>query len=133
MPQSLPNIILHIIFRTKDRAPLIPRTTAPDVYRYLAFISQAQGCPAHKIGGTKDHVQMCCFLARTQTCARPVAEIRTGSSRWMKTQAPSAAGFSWQNGYGAFSVGESQIEALEELRELRKRYGTSDDERDVWD
>jgi len=150
MPQSLSNIILHIIFSTQYRAPMIPTEQAADLYRYLAAIARAHGCPAHRIGGTENHVHICCSLARTLTCAKLVEEIKTGSSKWMKLQLPQAAGFAWQHGYGAFSVGESQLETLkryienqpkhharfsfeEELREMLRRYGVSYDERYIWD
>jgi len=137
-------------FSTKNRAPLIPTETSSDLYRYLAAIARAHDCPAHRIGGTENHVHICCSLSRTQSCAKLVEEIKTGSSKWMKTQVASAAGFAWQNGYGAFSVGESQLEALkqyignqsehharlsyqEEFRDLLMRYGITYDERCVWD
>ena len=150
MPQSLSNVLIHIVFSTKNRTPLIPAVIAPDLYRYLASISQAHGCPAHEIGGTENHVHICCSLARTQTCAKLVEEIKTGSSKWMKTKTPPAAGFAWQNGYGVFSIAEDQLSALkryiesqpkyhahisfeEELQELLRRYRITYDERYVWD
>ncbi|MFB3880061.1 MAG: IS200/IS605 family transposase [Armatimonadota bacterium] len=148
MPQSLSNILIHIVFSTKNREPLIARVIAPDLYRYIASISEAHHCPSHQLGGTEDHVHMCCSLARTQTCARLVEEVKTGSSKWMKGKG--VAGFAWQNGYGAFSVGEEQLEALrnyvenqpghharvsleDELRELSRRYCIPYDERYVWE
>lgn len=86
-------------------------------------------------------------LSLPLTCARLVEELKTGSSKWMKA---TTAGFAWQNGYGAFSIGESQVEPLkryiadqprhharltfqEEFRELLRRYGVAYDERYVWD
>ena len=150
MPQSLSSVLIHIVFSTKNRVPLIPAEVASDLYRYMTSISRAHGCPAHQIGGTEDHVHICCSLARTQTCAKLVEEIKTGSSKWMKTKKPSLARFAWQNGYGVFSIGEEQLNALrkyienqpehharvsfeEEVRELLGRYRIAYDERYVWD
>ncbi len=79
-----------------------------------------------------------------------VEEWKTSSSKWLKTQSPTLAGFAWQRGYGAFSVGPSDLEALrryietqeehhqthtfqEEYRAFLKRYGVEYDERYVWD
>jgi REP element-mobilizing transposase RayT len=92
VPQSLSNILIHIIFSTKNRAPLIPTETAPDLNRYVASISQGHGCPAHQIGGTQNHIHVCCSLARTQTCAKLVEEIKTGFSKWMKAKTPPLRG-----------------------------------------
>lgn len=146
MPQSLSNVLIHIIFSTKDRAPLIPTESASGLYGYMASISRAHGCPAHQIGGTENHVHICCSLGRTQTCARLVEEIKTGSSKWMKAKIPPVPGFAWQNGYGVFSVSEDQLAAVrkyiegqpehhakmtfeEEFRELLKRYRVMYDDR----
>jgi REP element-mobilizing transposase RayT len=129
---------------------LIPAETASDLHRYLASISLTHGCPAHQVGGTRNHIHICCSLARTQTCAKLVEEIKTGSSKWMKTRIPRVAGFAWQNGYGVFSIAEDELSALtryiesqpkhharmtfeEELRELLKRYRITYDERYIWD
>jgi putative transposase len=147
VPQSLSNILLHIIFSTKGRVPLIPGEGSSELYRYLASVSAAQGCPAHKIGGTEDHVHICCSLARTQTCAKLLEELKTDSSKWMRTR---VEGFAWQNGYGAFSVSQDQLSAVkryierqrehhatvsfeEELRELLRRHRVTYDERYLWD
>jgi REP element-mobilizing transposase RayT len=150
MPQSLSNILIHIIFSTKNRAPLIPTETAPELYRYMASISQAHCCGAHQIGGTENQAHLWCSLARTETCEKLVEEIKTGSSKWMKAQARVSGTFAWQNGYGAFSVGQDQLDALrkyiekqaehharitfeEEFRELLRRHRIRYDERYVWD
>ncbi len=150
VPQSLANILIHIVFSTRNRAALISPAVAPDLYRYLASVSNAHNCPAHTVGGTENHLHICCSLARTQTCAKLVEEIKTGSSKWMKTNALPVAGFAWQNGYGVFSVGEDQLPPLkkyiegqpehhaqatfeEEFRELLGRYRVPYDERYVWD
>ena len=150
MPQSLSNVLIHIIFSTKNRAPSIPAKITPDLYPYLASISRAHGCPTHQIGGTENHVHICCSLARTQTCGKLVQEVKAGSSKWLKTSDPPVAGFAWQNGYGVFSIAEDQLGALkkyiedqpehharvtfeEEFRGLLKRYRVPYDERYVWD
>jgi putative transposase len=150
VPQSLANILLHIIFSTKDRARLIPAEATSDLYEYLAAISRAYACPAHEIGGTENHVHICCSLARTQTCARLIEEMKKGSSKWMKAGARLVAEFAWQNGYGAFSTGDGQLSAVkeyirrqpahhaavsfeDELRELLRQHGITYDERYLWD
>jgi putative transposase len=119
VPQSLANILLHIVFSTKDRARLMPVEATSDLYEYLAAIARAYDCPAHEIGGTENHVHICCSLARTQTCARLVEEMKKGSSKWMKARTRPIVGFAWQNGCGAFSIGEGQVSAVKEY--IRRR------------
>ena len=99
-------------------------------------------------GGTADHVHTLFSLARTRSVAEIVEELKKSSSRWMKQQG--VKGFSWQAGYGAFSVSESQVRTVaryisrqqdhhrrlsfqDELRRFLTRYEVTYDERYVWD
>ncbi|MBN2579743.1 MAG: IS200/IS605 family transposase [Pirellulales bacterium] len=150
MPQSLANVLIHVIFSTKNRAPIIEATVQNPLYAYMASICRTVVCHAHKIGGTNDHVHLVCSLSRTTTIADLVGTIKADSSKWMKTQWESLTGFSWQNGYGAFSIGQSQLDHVkhyiagqsehhrmrsfqEEFREFLRRYEIQFDERYVWD
>lgn len=104
----------------------------------------------HKIGGTNDHLHVACSLARVKTIAELVQEIKQDSSKWIKTKGERYRLFAWQNGYGAFSIGQGQLEHLtryianqrehqarqtfqEEYREILQRYEIEWDERYVWD
>jgi len=145
MPQSLANILVHVIFSTKNRAPLILPETEDELYPYVASI-----CRAHAVGGTENHLHIACSLARTITVSRLIEEIKRSSSKWMKTKGARYRAFAWQNGYGAFSIGQSQLGSLkgyiarqkehhrvktfeEEFREFLKRYQIEYDDRYVWD
>jgi len=148
MAQSLANILLHIVFSTKDRQPTIVAGAADELHRYLAGVCRELGCPAHQVGGTQDHVHMACSLARTVTLSKLVEDVKTSSSKWMKTKG--SRSFAWQNGYGAFSFGQSQLDEVkryianqeshhrrrtfqEEFRLLLERYRVPYDDRYVWD
>ncbi len=89
-------------------------------------------------------------FSRTLTIAALVEELKTSSSKWLKTQAPELSGFAWQRGYGVFSVGPTDLEALvayidhqdehhrtrtfhDEFRAFVSKYGVPFDERYVWD
>jgi len=150
MPQSLANILLHLIFSTKNRAPLIPVEIESELHPYLASICRAHHCPSHEIGGADDHIHIVCSLARTVTVSSPLEEIKSSSSKWIKTKGERYVGFSWQAGYGAFSIGQSQLDAVktyiagqrehhrrktfqEEFREFLAKYRVEFDERYVWD
>ncbi len=148
MPQSLAKVLVHLIFSTKNREPLVHREVRAALHAYLAGILQNLQCPSLQTGGTADHVHTLFSLGRTHTIAEVVEEMKKSSSKWMKQQG--VRGFSWQAGYGAFSVGESQAAAViryvsrqeerhreltfqEEFRRLLDRYGVAYDERYIWD
>ena len=147
MPQSLAKILVHVVFSTKNREPVIPREIRPSLYAYVSGILENLGCPSIQTGGTVDHVHTLLSLARIRTVADVVEKIKKSSSKWMKQQGVDS--FFWQAGYGAFSTGESQLPAVisyiaeqeehhrslsfqDEFRRLLERYGVSYDERYVW-
>ena len=107
-------------------------------------------CECYRVGGVADHVHLAVRIGRTVTAADLIGELKTSSSKWLKTQSPGLAGFAWQRGYGAFSVGPADLEALrqyidhqeehhrtrsfeDEYRGFLKKYGIEYDERYVWD
>lgn len=99
MPQSLAKILLHVVFSTKGRRPLLrDRAFREEMHRYM--------------GGVEDHVHLLCVLSRTCAPADMVKEVKRSSSAWIKQRAPECADFAWQNGYGIFSIGHSQIEEV---------------------
>lgn len=150
MPQSLANVVVHVVFSTKDRHPLIDPAIRAPLHAYLATVARNTGCECFRIGGVADHVHLAVGLSRTTTIAELVEETKMSSSKWLKTQSPRLAAFSWQRGYGAFSVGPVDLDALcryidgqeehhkmrsfqEEYRAFLKKYGVAFDERYVWD
>ena len=150
MPQSLSEILLHVVFSTKDRAQIIPKDLQPPLHAFLAGICRTAGCEALRVGGVSDHVHLAVRHSRTVTVATLIEDLKTTSSKWIKTQATGLNEFHWQRGYGAFSIGRSQLPALihyidaqpehhrtktfqEEYRTLLQRYAIAFDERYVWD
>jgi REP element-mobilizing transposase RayT len=98
----------------------------------------------------EDHIHILSTLSRTCEASEMVKEVKRGSSLWIKTKSSDLHGFAWQNGYGIFSVGFSQVETVrnyiasqeehhrkvsfqDEFREFLKRYEIEFDERYVWD
>ena len=112
MPQSLSLVILHVIFSTKERAPLLDAEVRPKLHAYLATVARNAGCEAYRVGGVADHVHLAIRLSRTITIADLVETLKTSSSKWVKTQSPMMAEFSWQRGYACFSVGPANLDSL---------------------
>jgi len=150
MPQSLSFLLVHIIFSTKDRTPSLNASVRPNLHAYLATVARNADCECYRVGGVADHVHLAIRISRTIAVAQVIENLKTSSSKWLKTQSPELAHFAWQRGYGAFSVGPTDLQALiayidaqeehhrthsfqEEYRAFLKRYGVEFDERYIWD
>ncbi len=151
MPQSLSNVLVHVVFSTKDRQPILhtPELRVA-MHRYLASVSGQLNCPAVAVGGVADHVHALARLSRTTAVADWVKELKRVSSLWIKESDWKIDGFRWQAGYGAFSVTQSDSSTVvyyiarqqehhrrftfqDEFRDLLSRHAMEFDERYVWD
>jgi putative transposase len=151
MPQSLANVLVHVVFSTKERRALLQdRELRIEMHRYIAGVCKTLECPAVIVGGVSDHVHVLANQSRTISLAEWVKEMKRASSLWAKNRHPEWESFQWQAGYGAFSVSQSQRESVrayidsqeehhrqasfqDELRQLLKKQEISFDERYVWD
>ncbi len=149
MAQSLSKIYLHIIFSTKNRENTISAEVMPDLYAYIAEICRRHNSEAFRVGGTSNHVHIACTLPRTSNISDLVRVIKSSSSSWMKEAADMHL-FAWQTGYGAFSLGRSQVSTLvkyienqpehhhvksfkEEFIEFLNKYDIEYNEKYLWD
>ena len=151
MPQSLAKVLVHIVFSTKHRRPfLIDKHLRDEVHAYIGGTCNNLECPVLIVGGVADHVHILCALSRNLSIAKIIGEIKRSSSKWVKTKGDTVTGFAWQNGYGVFSVGMSEVERVrayiadqekhhnnkdfqDEYRTSLKEYSVEHDERYVWD
>jgi putative transposase len=150
MPQSLSLLLIHVIFTTKYRQPFLREELCCELHPYLAETLKSLDSPAIEVGSADDHVHTLFKLSRKLALCRVVEKLKTGSSKWIKTKGGLYVKFHWQSGYGAFSVGPSDLEAVrtyifnqrehhrtrsfqEEYRKFLKEYNIPYDERFVWD
>jgi putative transposase len=150
MGQSLVRNYVHIIFSTKHRQRIIHEPVRTELYSYLGGICKNLECYPVRIGGYSDHVHVLCLLSKKISLMKLVEEIKSHSSKWIKTKDASLSGFYWQDGYGAFSVNPSDVNVVkeyienqqehhqqksfqEEYRDFLKDYSVEYDERYVWD
>ncbi|MEO1524507.1 MAG: IS200/IS605 family transposase [Planctomycetota bacterium] len=150
MPQSLVQVYVHIIFSTKQRAPYLSDPAGrARLHAYLSGACKGQGCPSLQVGGVEDHVHLLVRLAKTIDVATLIRELKKESSKWVKAELR-IHGFSWQTGYGAFSISPSHVESVveyirrqelhhrecsfhDEFRRICGKYNVPIDERYVWD
>ena len=159
MPQSLSAVYLHAVFSTKERRPFLrDLDLRTSLHAYMGGISKKLECAQLRIGGVEDHVHILARLGRTITQADWIKEMKRASNLWVKEQpAPPPGGpaaplseFSWQSGYGCFSVSVSNLDVVsayidhqiehhrkmtfqDELRTMLKKHGETWDEKYLWD
>ena len=151
MPQSLAQVWLHLVFSTKDRRPFLQdETFREEMFRMLSYHVKESNCVSASAGGHIDHVHLLVRLARTVAIAKLVENIKTETSKWAKAARGGTSMFSWQSGYGVFSVSHSNCADVDayirgqdehhkkktfqdEFRAICKRHEIEIDERYVWD
>jgi REP element-mobilizing transposase RayT len=150
MPQSLARLHIHLIFSTKNRQPVLQDTVRDSLHRYMATVLQNFGCPPVLINSVSDHVHILFELGRTVAVSDVVEEVKKTSSKWIKTQGAEFSRFSWQAGYGAFAVSQSNVATVrayvadqqahhrnkpfqEEYRAFLERHQVTFDEKYMWD
>ena len=148
MAQSLCKIYLHIIFHIKTTSPLVEDEHLPRLHQYIGALVNTTGCQALCVGGTGNHVHALLMFSKTETVAHIIEEMKRNSSRWIKTLSPKYEKFTWQGGYGVFSVSQSQVDTViayirnqvehhkkqsfrDEYLEFLRLYKIEYDERDV--
>jgi REP element-mobilizing transposase RayT len=129
---------------------LIDSIIENELYAYLGGICNNLECQVLKVGGYTNHIHILCLLSKKITLAKLLAEVKANSSRWMKTKGEKYQNFYWQDGYGAFSVRQSEVQVVskyianqkehhnkrsfkDEYRDVLKEHGVEFDEKYVWD
>jgi putative transposase len=150
MGQSLVKNYVHIVFSTKYRQPLINPPVEAELHSYLGGICNKLECHVIKVGGYTDHIHILCMLSKKISLMKLLEELKSHSSKWIKTKGSAYANFYWQDGYGAFSVNPSQVDTVvayidrqfehhskktfqDEYRSFLKKYNVEYDEKYVWE
>ena len=107
---SFVSCLMHCVFATKERRPLIQPELQTRLWPYLGGIARENKMKALMIGGVEDHVHVLLSLPSTLSVAKAVQLIKGNSSKWIHETFPEHQSFEWQEGYGAFSIGVSGID-----------------------
>ncbi len=149
MAQTLVSLIVHVVFSTKNREPLITPEIEPELFAYIGGILKNKESRLLDAGGTPDHVHFLISQSKNIGLSSLMKDIKKDSSAWIKTKGSEFRNFHWQDGYGGFSVGKSDIPSLnkylarqkehhrkrsfqQELIQFLKEYGIEYDERYLW-
>ncbi|MBL8180883.1 MAG: IS200/IS605 family transposase [Blastocatellia bacterium] len=149
MPQSLVKVLIHIVFSTKNRVDMIMPEFEAGMFEYIHGIVENNKSKLIVGNGTMNHIHLLVSLGRTIDISELIGDIKRSSSLWVKSQG-TYPNFYWQEGYGAFSIGQSQVPDVKryiedqkahhaekdfktEFRSLLHKYEVEYDERYVWD
>jgi len=150
MAHSFTSQLLHCVFSTKERQKVITPELQQRLWPYLGGIARENRMKALSIGGTEDHTHILLSLPSTLSIAKAIQLIKGGSSKWVHDTFPQHYAFAWQEGYGAFSIGISDVERTvayienqeahhrrksfqQEFLAFLKKHGIEYDERYIWD
>lgn len=150
MGQLLVKNYLHIVFSTKHRSPLIHPPIEEELHSYLGGICNKLECHVLKVGGYTDHIHILCMLSKKIALVTLMEQLKSHSSKWIKTKGAGYEQFYWQDGYGAFSVKPSDVDKVvryivnqhehhgkkyfqDEYRTVLEQYQVEYDERYVWE
>jgi REP element-mobilizing transposase RayT len=109
MAHSFRNVLVHCVFSTHERRNQIPDELQPKLWRYIAGIGARHNIPVLEVGGTANHLHILIVLPGDLPLIKAVQVLKANSSRWIREHQTI---FSWQEGYGAFSVSSSQLETI---------------------
>jgi len=108
---SFTSILIHCVWSTKKRDPFLGSEVCNRLWPYLGGIARENRMKALAIGGVADHVHMLISLPGTLSVSKALQLLKGNSSKWIHETFPKLHSFEWQEGYGAFSIGITAVDA----------------------
>jgi putative transposase len=122
MSQTLTSLLVHLIFSTKNRQPIITPEIEPELFAYMGGILKNYDSRLLDAGGTEDHVHLLVSQSKNISLSALLKEVKKSSSLWIKTTGRKFRDFHWQDGYGAFSFSRRELPALREYVANQKEH-----------
>ena len=110
MANTYNQIYIHLVFAVKYRDAVIDKSWRQELYQYIIGLIGKRGHKVYAIGGVSDHIHILVSLSPKQAISELVQEVKRASTLWIKEQKLVRCRFAWQEGFGAFSYGKSQID-----------------------
>ena len=108
---SFTSCLVHCVWSTKNREPCLGPELRERLWPYLGGIAKQNQMKTLAIGGASDHVHILLSLPATSSVAKAMQLLKGNSSKWLRETFPKMNSFAWQEGYGAFSVSISGVDA----------------------
>ncbi|NDV60641.1 IS200/IS605 family transposase [Bacteroides sp. 519] len=109
MANTYTQIYIHYVFAVQNRIGLIQNHWRNELYKYITGAIRNKGHKLLTIGGVSDHIHILVSMSPKQSPSDLMADIKRSSSLWINENRLVMGKFSWQEGFGAFSYGKSQI------------------------
>ena len=122
MAQTLVSLMVHVIFSTKTREPLITPQIEPELFAYMGGILKNNESRLLDAGGTADHVHLLISQSKNRALSSLMKDVKKDSSSWIKSKGRQFRNFHWQDGYGGFSIGWSDVPGLRDYIESQKEH-----------
>lgn len=149
MGHAYVNSLYHVVFSTKERQRILTPQLQERLWPYIGGIARKNQMKALCVGGVEDHIHILLSMPSTLDVAKAVQLLKGGSSAWIHEEFTEYRHVYWQEGYGAFSIGVSQVEDTiryiegqaehhrtmtfqDEFRAILKRHNMEFDERYIW-
>jgi REP element-mobilizing transposase RayT len=112
MAHTYTDLLVHVIFSTKDRAPFLDAELKPRLFPYMGGIVRELGAVALLINGPTDHVHILLLCPAKIGLSEIVGKVKSNSSGWVHREFPAKWNFTWQTGFAGFSVSRSQKQSV---------------------
>ena len=132
MANTYTQLFVHLVFAVQNRQALISETWKDELYKYITGIISNKGHKILSIGGVSDHIHILIGVIPDQSISSLVADIKRSSSLWINEKRLTTGKFAWQEGFGAFSYGKSQVHAVCEYIENQEEHHKNQSFRDEY-
>lgn len=122
MANAYSQIYLHFVFAVQNRISLINPGWQEELYKYMSGMILKRDNKLYAINGMSDHVHALVSMSPKQSPSDLMHDIKRGSSLWINENRFVRGKFSWQEGFGVFSYGHSQIPDVAHYIEQQKRH-----------
>jgi len=112
MANTFTQIYVHIVFSVKGRQNLIQKSWKDELHKYICGIVNGKEQKVYAIGGMADHIHLLVSIKPTISISDLVRDIKANSSKWINEKQYVVGKFQWQEGFGAFSYGQSQLDIV---------------------
>jgi putative transposase len=112
MADTYSQIYVHLVFSVKGRQSLIQDAWKDRLYKYICGIASGKGQKVFAIGGVADHIHLLVSMKPSISVSELVRDLKSNSSKWLNEQGLFKGKFEWQNGFGAFTCGHTQLNSI---------------------
>ena len=122
MANTYTQLYIHYVFAVQNRLGLISKNWEDDLYKYISGIIANSGHKLYIVNGVQDHIHLLVSMSPSQSPSDFMYNVKRSSSLWINDNKLTVGKFSWQDGFGAFSIGKSQAITTVEYIKTQKEH-----------